>query len=160
MMRVVIISDSHGHMENVERIMKKSGRVDMVIHLGDILGQDHILRSLCDCPVKIVRGNCDFYSENKYVDVFSIGENKIYATHGHLQGVDYGLLNLKLAAEEQGCNIALYGHTHVPDNMNYGHIIMVNPGSVSRPRQPNRKPTYALMKIDDAGKVDIRIEYV
>ncbi len=160
MVRALIISDSHGHMENVEKVLKKEDRLDMVIHLGDIIGQDERLRSLCDCPVKIVRGNCDFGSENELVEVFSLEQNKIFATHGHNYGVNWGLENLYYAAQERGCNIAMYGHTHIPEITYQGGMTIVNPGSVSRPRQLNRKPTYALMTIDKNGKTDISVHYV
>lgn len=160
MSRVLIISDSHGQMENVEKVIKREGNLDMVIHLGDIIGQDDKLRNLCDCPVKIVRGNCDFYSENELNEVFSIDKNKIFATHGHYYGVNWDLNKLYYAAQEQGCNIAMYGHTHIPDITYQGGMTIVNPGSVSKPRQLNRKPTYALMTIDKKGKANISIKYV
>ena len=74
--------------------------------------------------------------------------------------MNFGIDRLCYAAKENQCNIAMYGHTHIPDNSVYGGVIIVNPGSVSQPRQLNHKPTYALMKIDDKGKTDIRIQYV
>lgn len=160
MIKAVIISDSHGQLDNVEKIIKREGRLDIVIHLGDIAGQDNQLRALCDCPVKIVRGNCDFYSENELVEVFSLEQNKIFATHGHYYSVDFGVGTLQMAAEERGCNIAMYGHTHIPDISYLGGLTIVNPGSVSRPRQLNRKPTYGLMRINNDGKTDITIKYV
>ena len=64
------------------------------------------------------------------------------------------------AAEEEGCKIAMYGHTHYPANSVYGGIIVVNPGSVSQPRQLNHKPTYGILTVDDSGKLDVRIQYV
>ncbi len=160
MIRALIISDSHGYMENVEKVLEREGSLDMVIHLGDITGQEEKLRAMCDCPVKIVRGNCDFNSENELVEVFSLNKNKILATHGHHYSVDWGLDKLYYAAQERGCNIAMYGHTHIPDISYQGSMIMVNPGSISRPRQLNHKPTYGLMTIDEDGKTDITIKYV
>lgn len=160
MMKVIIISDSHGMLDNVERIMEKEDDVCCVIHLGDLLGQDEQLKEICGCPIYAVRGNCDYLSENPTSDVVEIGNNKIFITHGHNYGVDFGINDLCYIAKERGCNIAMYGHTHVPENSVSGGIIIVNPGSVSRPRQLNRKPTYAVMKIDDQGKTDIRIQYV
>jgi hypothetical protein len=159
-MKVIIMSDSHGKMDNVEKLIKNIGTPDMVIHLGDILGQDEQLKKICGCPAKIVQGNCDFYSENPKEEIITIGENKILATHGHKYGVDWGLDNLAYAAEERGCNIAMYGHTHIPEINYYGGITIVNPGSISQPRQLNRKPTYAIMSIDEQGKANISIQYV
>lgn len=160
MIKVVIVSDSHGKLNNVQKIMEKEGNIDQVIHLGDLIGQDEKLREICDCPVHIVRGNCDYTLDNPVMDVVEIGKNKIFITHGHNYGVNFGIDRLCYAAKENECNIAMYGHTHVPDNSVYGGIIVVNPGSVTQPRQLNHKPTYAVMKIDDHGKADIRIQYV
>lgn len=159
-MKIIIVSDSHGNLENMRKIKEDTGKIDMVIHLGDILGQDDLLRSICDCPAVIVRGNCDFYSDNAFHEIIPIGNNKIFATHGHMQLVDFGLDDLKLEAEQNGCNIALYGHTHVPDITKKGKIMIVNPGSISKPRQLDRRPTYAVMKVDKYGHFDIKIEYV
>lgn len=160
MMKVVIISDSHGNLDNVRKIMEKEKDVNQVIHLGDLIGQDEQLKKICGCPINAVKGNCDFVSENPLSDVVEIGNHKIFITHGHNYGVDFGIDGLCYAAKERGCNIAMYGHTHVPENTAFGGIIIVNPGSVSRPRQLNHKPTYAVMKVDGEGKADIRIQYV
>ena len=99
-------------------------------------------------------------TENKAFEIVEVGNNKIFATHGHDYGVDYNIDTLCSVAESNGCNIAMYGHTHVPDNSIYKGMYVVNPGSVSRPRQLNRKPTYGVMKVDAEGKTDIRIQYV
>lgn len=160
MIKALIISDSHGQLDNVRQAIKNEGRLDMVIHLGDIIGQDDELRSMCECPVVIVKGNCDFYTDNNIVEVFNLDANKIFATHGHYYSADFGIENLAYAAEERGCNIAMYGHTHVPDISYRGKVTVVNPGSISKPRQLNRKPTYGILKMDKDGKTDISIKYV
>lgn len=159
MIRVLIISDSHGDLRNAEKVIKNSGRLDMIIHLGDIIGQDNELKALCDCPVKIVKGNCDFYSDNEVVEVFSLDKNKIFATHGHNYSVDWGLDRLCYAAQEQGCNIAMYGHTHVPDVSYNGGVTLINPGSITRPRQLNHKPTYVMMEINKDGEAKFSVNY-
>lgn len=160
MKKVVIISDSHGDLSNVRKIMDKEQSVQQVIHLGDLIGQEMQLKEICGCGIRLVKGNCDYYADNPVSDIVEIGENRIFITHGHHYGVNFGIDRLCYAAKENQCNIAMYGHTHVPDNSVYGGIIIVNPGSVSQPRQLNHKPTYAVMKIDDDGKTDIRIQYV
>lgn len=159
MIKVLVISDSHGDLRNVEKVIKRSCKLDMVVHLGDITGQDNELKKLCNCPVKIIKGNCDFYSENEPVEVFSLGKNKIFATHGHNYSVDWGLDDLCYAAQEQGCNIAMYGHTHVPDVSYNGGVTIINPGSISRPRQLNHKPTYIMLEIDKEGEAHFSVNY-
>ena len=160
MTKVIIISDSHGKLDNVRTIMEKEKNVNCVIHLGDLIGQDEELEEICRCPIYKVKGNGDFLSDNPSSDVIEIGDNRIFITHGHQYGVNYGIDKLCYAAQERECNIAMYGHTHVPDNSAYGGIIIVNPGSVSLPRQLNHKPTYGVMMINERKKTDITIKYV
>lgn len=160
MIKVVIISDSHGNLDNVRKIMEKEQNVHQVIHLGDLIGQEMQLKEICGCEISFVKGNCDYYADNPVSDVLEIGANRIFITHGHHYGVNFGIDRLCYAAKENQCNIVMYGHTHVPENSVYGGIIVVNPGSVSQPRQLNHKPTYAVMEIDEQGKADIRIRYV
>ena len=160
MLKAIIISDSHGDLKNVRKIAEKEHNIDLVIHLGDLLGQDEQLAEIFNCEIKKVKGNCDYYSNNPVSDVVEFGGNRIFITHGHNYGVDFGPDGLSYAAEENKCNIALYGHTHVPDSSIRGKIIIVNPGSVSRPRQLGGRPTYGVMKVNKEGKADIRIEYV
>ena len=40
MMRVLIISDTHGHLENLKRVVKKIRKVDYCIHCGDVEGDE------------------------------------------------------------------------------------------------------------------------
>ena len=72
-MRILVISDSHGQLGNLNEILKEAGKVDRVIHLGDAVGQDEEIREMCGCPVTIVRGNCDFYSKNELVEIVLSG---------------------------------------------------------------------------------------
>ena len=77
-MRILVISDSHGQLGNLNEILKEAGKVDRVIHLGDAVGQDEEIREMCGCPVTIVRGNCDLMSENPLFDVVEVEKNKIF----------------------------------------------------------------------------------
>ena len=107
MIKVVIISDSHGNLDNVRKIMKKEDNVDSVIHLGDLIGQDELLDEICKCPIHKVKGNGDFFSDNPLFDVLEIGSNRIFITHGHDYGVYYGIDALCNAAQERKCNIVI-----------------------------------------------------
>ena len=37
-MRILIVSDTHGNHRNFDRAVKKAGKFDMLIHLGDLEG--------------------------------------------------------------------------------------------------------------------------
>ena len=49
------------------------------------------------------------------------------------------LINLMYTALENGCDVAMYGHTHVPFDDSFGEeketqVRILNPGSISLPR--------------------------
>ena len=152
MKKVIIISDSHGNLDNVRKIVEKEKNYDMVIHLGDLIGQDDLLKEICKCEIKCVRGNCDLMSENPLFDVVEVEKNKIFITHGHCFGVNFGVEKLCYAAEEEGCKIAMYGHTHVPIINQGRDVTILNPGSLTLPRQDGFVRTYILMEIDREGE--------
>lgn len=160
MFKILVVSDSHGRMEHLEKVIKNVDNVNMLIHCGDIQGDEERLRSLCYYPVRVVRGNSDYSSKNQNFIVVEVLGHKIFVTHGHLYEVYWGLERLTYAALEQGCDIALYGHTHVPEVIYGDDVTIANPGSISRPRQYNYKPSYMIMEIDDEGEVNYLINYI
>ena len=50
-----------------------------------------------------------------------------------------------------GYDVVMYGHTHVPYIEIGDDVTILNPGSISYPRQPGRKPTFLIMEIDEEG---------
>src|SRR5699024_8263983 len=56
----------------------------------------------------------------------------VFATHGHIFHEDH------LPPLQEG-DILLHGHTHVPVLENRGSYILLNPGSVSLPKQNTAK---------------------
>ena len=62
-MKVLIVSDTHKSHRNLERIIEKEKPFQMLIHLGDVEGAEDYIEALADCPVHIVRGNNDFFSD-------------------------------------------------------------------------------------------------
>ena len=45
-MKILIVSDTHKSHGNLEKAIQDAGRIDMLIHLGDVEGPDIILRAL------------------------------------------------------------------------------------------------------------------
>ena len=76
-----------------------------------------------------MRGNCDFSSKLPPVEVKEIGGKKIFVTHGHLYNAKYTIMDLIYAAREQGADILLFGHTHMPMTDYYEGLHIMNPGS-------------------------------
>lgn len=164
MLRILIMSDSHGRNENVElaiaQVREEIGEFQMLIHLGDV-GDARELESLAGVPCYIVRGNTDYDAKLLNANVIKAGGHRIFATHGHLYQVDMRLDLLRFAALENDCDIAMYGHTHVPYlEEDPDDVTILNPGSISKPRQADHRYTYMVMEIDDEDEVTYELRYV
>lgn len=152
-MKILVVSDSHGRNLNLNKIIDKASPIDLLIHLGDYEGYEDELELIAGCKVEMVAGNNDYFSKLPKEKVIEVEGYKIFMTHGHHYGVYYGTDQLKDAARENGASIALYGHTHIPYLSQTGDVVVMNPGSVTLPRQDGRIPTYAIIEIDRHGKV-------
>ena len=175
-MKILIVSDSHGIIGPLKAAILKESP-DMLIHLGDSeYSQSEIARwaGSPKTPCVFVRGNCDITSYDPSIvsnfAVFHLKGHKFYCTHGNRERVNYGLLTLSLTAQEQGCDIVLFGHTHVPydsfgdavskydryydsDGYSSGPRIL-NPGSISLPRGGSKRG-YMIMNMEDNGRYDV-----
>ena len=60
-MKILIVSDTHGHSENLEKVLEQTGPLDHFIHLGDVEGQEDYIEVIAGCPVHMVSGNNDFF---------------------------------------------------------------------------------------------------
>ena len=132
MIRLGIVSDSHDREVWLERwlALAKRARYDAVFHLGDYDSDARWLSKRLDTQMICVAGNCDMFSKLPRMARAAFGPHRVVAVHGHLQDVKYGYEKLSYYAEEQGSNIALFGHTHVPFAGYVGRVLLVNPGAL------------------------------
>lgn len=158
-MKILIVSDTHKHNENMFQILEDIGQLDMVIHCGDAEGAEHIIREKINCPLYIVSGNNDFFSELDNEIVFNIEEKNILLTHGHYYYVSMGMDRLVEEAKSRDIDIVIYGHTHRPHIENIDGVTVLNPGSISYPRQNDKVPTYILMETDENGDIYFTLNY-
>ena len=63
-------------------------------------------------------------------------------------------------AAARNCQAVLFGHTHKPVVEEQNGIVAVNPGSLSYPRQEGRKPSYAVMEIQQGRILKTEIRYL
>ena len=158
-MRILVVSDTHRKHDNLDIAIEKV-MPDRIYHLGDGEGGEDYIEAVAECPLEIVRGNCDFGSNLPAEVVMSLGRHVVMLTHGHYYNVNYGTQMLVEAAKEKGADVVFYGHTHVPELTYEDDITIVNPGSISYPRQEGRQPSYAIMEIDREEKVHFTIAYL
>lgn len=159
-MKILIVSDTHRRNDNFIKVLEKVSPIDMVLHCGDIEGSEYFFSEAAPCPVEMVLGNNDFFSELPREREFYIGNYKVWLLHGHNYYVSTGNETLKKEARGRGADIVIYGHTHRPVIDIEDGLIAVNPGSLSYPRQDGRRPSYAMMDLDKEGKVHFAIRYL
>ena len=158
-MKILAVSDTHGDLRGFEEALNREGRPDMVIHCGDICGDEERLKEYAGCPCHIVRGNMDFSGLLPPECVVEASGISLFACHGHLLGVDFDTSVLAEDAAACGCVIALYGHTHMPDIHKEAGITVMNPGPLSYPRQNPRVKSYGVIEAEK-GLFECRIEYL
>lgn len=151
-MKIMVASDIHGsayYCQKMTEAYKNSGAQKLLL-LGDILYHGprndlpkeyapkkviEMLNNISD-EILCVRGNCDsevdqmvlkFNIMAEYAIIYD-GERMIFATHGYKFNKD------NLPSLKKG-DILLHGHTHIPVNESIDGITVMNPGSVSIPKE-------------------------
>ncbi|SFE16483.1 hypothetical protein SAMN02910327_00531 [Peptostreptococcaceae bacterium pGA-8] len=131
-MKILVLSDTHGKLKKAIDVHEKIKNVDLIIHCGDYQKDGELLEQLLDTPVVSVSGNCD--EQRELEKIVSTPYGDILAVHGHLFGLDTDLAKMSYRASELNCIAVCFGHTHIPEYTLTGDIYMINPGSLSLPR--------------------------
>lgn len=119
-MKILLISDSHDTLVDFDFSL-----YDMVIHCGDYGLSREILEKN---NVVFVKGNCDSFGPKELVlDIYG---RKVFITHGHHYGVKEGYDRIMYRAQELGCSVCLFGHTHVPIYRPEENLLALNPGAL------------------------------
>lgn len=149
-MRLLIISDSHGNSYILDKIIRENPDCRHIFFLGDKVND--IEDAQYEYPERkfhIVKGNCDGFCSYPDYDIIRLAGKNILYCHGHTFGVKFTTGKLLDAALKANCEIALFGHTHIPAERYEEGVYLVNPGSCSRPREG--APSYGIIEIKDNG---------
>jgi len=148
--KLLVMSDTHGDAEVIQRVREANQDVDAVIHCGDSeLAFDHPNLE----EVWKVRGNCDRDERFPDEQLFEMEGIKVFVAHGHLLNVKSTIMNLIYRSKEVEANIAFFGHSHVLGAELVDNILFVNPGSLLKPRVIADK-SYAVVEwVNGAWKV-------
>ena len=158
--RALIVSDTHGRLEGLREAIREASPFGLLIHLGDLCGQAERVRGMTPGQVEMVAGNGDTGSGLPAEALVPLGNRLAWCVHGHRHMAGYGGQALKDGAGRQGASIALYGHAHWPALDLEGPVAAVCPGSLTWPRQPGGRLSYALAAIDVEGEVSFSIHYL
>ena len=155
MIRILVISDTHGMNSFIEKEIEKIGvnNIHAIIHAGDCVSDAEDLSYIYPTiPMYNVAGNNDFLSRLDTETLVTIGGVKIFITHGHGYRVKYESDFRTLAAKAQllGAEIAVFGHTHIANLSYFGGVTLLNPGSAGYSER------YAIIEIEN-GEAKARL---
>lgn len=142
-MRILVVSDNHGNQDIlvILRHIYTSLYKDQVqfIHLGDSQSKKRLNGFVC------VKGNNDLLTLPKTQEL-KIEHKKIYCTHG--DEFEYSLDELYRTIDLYKPDIFLFGHTHCVITEKYKHTLILNPGSLTLPRD-GKNGSYMILNIEN-----------
>ncbi|MDR1016809.1 MAG: metallophosphatase family protein [Coriobacteriales bacterium] len=151
-MLIGVVSDTHGDIPDVALNNLVQNHVDHILHAGDIGSAEVIQKLVRIAPVTAVLGNMD---ESDYGFPFTkvgrllLANMRILLMHDPAE-IDVEVNQQATLAARDGSGvlpqIAVMGHTHIPDVQMQDGILRVNPGSTTRPLGGSR-PGLMLMSI-------------
>jgi putative phosphoesterase len=128
-LKLGIISDSHKKLGRAKKGIDKllSEGVDFIIHAGDIV-RIEILEYLekIDKDYIAVLGNNDYHLL-EFQNQFNLVQEPHYFTIGH---VKIKLMHQPYYLTPEDIDIAIYGHTHIPQSQLHEKTLFLNSGEV------------------------------
>ena len=154
-MKILVMSDTHGNLENAKYVLEKviSTGVKTVLHCGDYISDARLLQKFYpEIEVYGVYGNCDVGFGGAYSEVVTLEGVAIYMSHGHKYGVKWGEYEeVAIDAIAHEAQVAICGHSHEAYLQKEQGILIMNPGSLTLPRD-SRYPSYGILDLE-AGQV-------
>ncbi|MBU3144314.1 phosphodiesterase [Clostridium sp. CF012] len=163
-MKIFFISDIHGSLFFLKKALElyKEEGASYIIMLGDALYHgprnplpeeykpQEVANLLNEYKDKIiaVRGNCDSEVDQMLIEypmmadysIILYNNRRLFLTHGHIYNED----NLPNLNEN---DVLVHGHTHLPVAKKHNKIYVLNPGSLSLPKE-NSPNSYAILQDD------------
>ena len=145
-LRIGLISDTHGLLRPA--VHEALAGVSVILHAGDV-GGDEILDELAViAPVYAVHGNCDAPWDPRLKPALSLelGGLRIHVSHGH----ELGRPKPTQIAKAYDADICVYGHTHRQVIERVDGRLIVNPGAAGA-RRFDLKASLAILTIRDGA---------
>ena len=141
--KLLLLSDTHGSVTALKAVLiwaknhtPPNDTICCAAFLGDGISD---LRPAADaagffCEWKLVGGNNDYGFSIPDAAFLDFGGHRFFMCHGHRYSLYGGYHTLIAAAHDAGAEAALFGHSHVPYLKNTDGLLLINPGSIGRPR--------------------------
>ena len=146
-----IISDTHGLVR--PDVHTALAGVELILHAGDVGGQDILMELGLIAPVRAVFGNTDAPGEPGLAEAIEvmIGGVTIHVSHGH----EVGSPSAAKLLDRYAADVIVFGHTHRPLVARAGGRLVLNPGAAG-PRRFDILPSVARLTIA-GGRVDAEL---
>ena len=146
-----LISDTHGLVR--AGVHEALAGVKLILHAGDVGGQEILDELSLIAPVRGVFGNTDPPGHPDLAEELSltIGGLTIHVSHGH----ELGSPTPAKLAEHYDADVVVYGHTHRQLVTHVGGRLVINPGAAG-PRRFNLRPSVARLMISER-KAEVEI---
>lgn len=132
--RCGLISDTHGFLD--PRIARVFGRVDLIVHAGDVGSAEVLARLRAVAPLAAVRGNNDRTGVCARLPLslsFRLGSTRLLVVH-EIGKPSHLLPPVERAIQKHRPHVVIYGHSHVPHQEERDGALFINPGSAGKKR--------------------------
>lgn len=146
-----LISDTHGLLR--PEVHRALTGVDLILHAGDVCGDDILDELALIAPVEAVYGNCDYPGDPRLSQSLErlFDGVLVHVSHGH----ELGRPKAEQLLARYDADVIVYGHTHQQLIHHDGDRLVINPGAAG-PRRFDLVPSVARLTIAD-GHVDAEL---
>jgi putative phosphoesterase len=136
-MRIVVISDIHDNIVNLEKCLSwcAANKVASIICCGDVTNRD-TLRDLSNGftgNIYLVRGNMEIFRDEDAAEFNNIryeGRVGRWEIGGRSIGACHEPYLIDKVLEKGDCDVIFYGHTHKPWEEHKSGTRLINPGTL------------------------------
>lgn len=149
--RIGLISDTHGLLR--ADVHTAFAGVQLILHAGDVCGDEILDELALIAPVRAVFGNCDMPGDPRLAESLdvTVAGVRIHVQHGH----ELGRPKPAVVAAAYDADVCVYGHTHRQVIERVEGRLVINPGAAG-PRRFDLEPTVAVLTIGD-GRVEAEL---
>jgi putative phosphoesterase len=149
--RIGLIADTHGLVRPA--VFDALAGVELVLHAGDVGGDDVLTDLALIAPVEAVYGNTDPPGVPRLrAEIERAWDGvRVHVSHGH----ELGAPTPERLLARYPHDVLVYGHTHRPLVTHAAGRLVVNPGAAG-PRRFNIEPSVAILTIAD-GRPNVEI---
>lgn len=148
---VGLISDTHGLLRPA--VHSALAGVELILHAGDVGGQEILDELQLIAPVRAVLGNTDDPADptlSREIEL-ELGGLRVHVSHGH----EVGSPTPAKLAERYDADVVIFGHTHQQLVARMNDRLFVNPGSAG-PRRFHLSASVARMTVSQ-GRAEVEI---